>query len=104
MLQKSIKNAFFEIENASFNVNSAHTKLQNSQIRLNNAQNYYDFSLNRHSIGLIDTREHALNSASLNNAKKSLNTAKSENLKSLLALYKAFGGNLNLQKDFNAHN
>ncbi|QOQ97382.1 TolC family protein [Helicobacter winghamensis] len=103
ILQKSLKNAFFEIENASFNVKSAHTQLQNSQKRLENAQNYYNFSLNRHSIGLIDLREHSLNSASLNNAKKSLNTAHSENLKTLISLYKAFGGNLNLQKDFNAN-
>ncbi|MBX7491354.1 TolC family protein [Helicobacter turcicus] len=104
MLQKSLKSAFFEIENASFNTNSAHIQLQNSQKRLQNAQNYYEFSFNRYNIGLIDTLEHALNSASLNNAKKSLNTAKVENLKTLVTLYKAFGGNLNLHKDSYANN
>lgn len=103
-LQKSIKNAFFEIENTSFNVNSAHLQLKNNQMRLQNAQNYYNFSLNRHSVGLIDSREHTLNSASLNNAKKSLNTTKIETLKTLITLYKAFGGNLNLYKDSNANN
>ncbi|TLD85269.1 efflux transporter outer membrane subunit [Helicobacter sp. MIT 11-5569] len=103
-LQKSLKDAFFEIENASFNTNSAQTQLQNSHRRLKNAQNYYEFSFNRHTIGLIDTLEHALNSASLNNAQKSLNTAQSENLKTLVTLYKAFGGNLNLHKESYADN
>lgn len=79
-------------------------QLKNSQKRLQNAQNYYDFSLNRHSTGLIDTLEHTLNCASFNNAKKSLNTTQSENLKALIALYKAFGGNLNLQKESYANN
>ncbi|MDY2584112.1 TolC family protein [Helicobacter sp.] len=103
-LQQTLKNAFFEIENASFNTNNAHTQLQNSQKRLQNAQNYYTFSLNRHSVGLIDTLEHTLNSASLNNAKKSLNTTKTQNLKTLVILYKVFGGNLNLYKDSYANN
>ena len=103
-LQKSLKSAFTEIENASFHTKSVQLQLKNSQKRLQNAQNYYDFSLNRHSIGLIDTLEHTLNCASFNNAKKSLNTTQSENLKALIALYKAFGGNLNLQKESYANN
>lgn len=102
-LQKSLKSAFYEIENASFALKSTYIRVQNSQKRLQNAQNYYDFSANRHLVGLIDTREHRLNQASLNNAKKSLNSVKTENLKTLITLYKAFGGNLNLYKDSHAN-
>ncbi|MCI5632716.1 TolC family protein [Helicobacter sp.] len=103
-LQKSLKSAFYEIENASFNTKSTLLQLDNSQKRLNNAQNYYEFSYHRHSVGLVDTLEHALNSASFNNSKKSLNTAASENLKAFSLLYKAFGGNLNLHKESYAIN
>ncbi|WP_300791196.1 hypothetical protein [Helicobacter sp. UBA3407] len=45
---------------------------------------------------LIDNLEYALNAAAFNNAQKSLNTAKFENLKAFVLLYKAFGGDLNL--------
>ncbi|WP_238699155.1 TolC family protein [Helicobacter sp. MIT 05-5294] len=95
-LQKSLKTALSEIENTSFNVKSTDLQLQNSQQRTDNAQEYFEFSASRHLVGLIDDLEHALNSASLNNSKKSLNTAKTENLKSFILLYKAFGGDLNL--------
>ena len=103
-LQKSLKSAFYEIENASFNTKSTRFQLDNSQKRLDNAQNYYEFSYHRHSVGLVDTLEHALNSASFNNSKKSLNTAASENLKAFSMLYKAFGGDLNLHKESYANN
>lgn len=95
-LEKSLKAAFFEIENASFSLKSTQLQLQNNLKRLNNAESYYEFSYNRHSIGLIDSLDHALNSASLNNAKKSFNTTKGQNLKALSLLYKTLGGNLNL--------
>lgn len=96
-LQQSLKNALSEIENTSFNVQSTILQLQNSQIRADNAQSYFEFSSSRHSVGLIDSLEHALNSASLNNAQKSLNSARLENLKAFVLLYKAFGGDLNLE-------
>lgn len=101
-LQKSLKNALSEIENTSFNVKSTDLQLQNSQKRMENAQNYFEFSSSRHLVGLIDSLEHSLNAASFNNSKKSLNSAKFENLKALVLLYKAFGGDLNLaqQSDF----
>lgn len=95
-LQQALNTAFGEIENASFSLNTANLQLQNNQKRLDNALNYYDFSYNRHQIGLIDSLDHALNTASLNNAKKSLNSTISQNLKALSLLYKTFGGNLNL--------
>lgn len=96
-LQQSLKNALSEIENTSFNVQSTTLQLQNSQIRADNAQSYFEFSSSRHSVGLIDSLEHALNAASLNNAQKSLNSARLENLRAFVLLYKAFGGDLNLE-------
>ncbi len=95
-LQKSLKTALSEIENTSFNVKSTDLQLQNSYKRAKNAQNYFEFSSNRHFVGLIDDLEHSLNAASFNNAQKSLNSAKFENLKAFVLLYKAFGGDLNL--------
>lgn len=95
-LQKSLKNALSEIENTSFNVKSTELQLQNSQKRAKNAQSYFEFSSSRYFVGLIDNLEYALNAAAFNNAQKSLNTAKFENLKAFVLLYKAFGGDLNL--------
>lgn len=98
-LQKTLDTAFFEIENALFNLKNMQLQMQNNKIRLNNAKEYFTFSLNRRSIGLIDELEFQENYASYNNSKKSLNTSQNSQIQALIGLFKAMGGNLYIVKE-----
>ncbi|CAM2917300.1 TolC family protein [Helicobacter burdigaliensis] len=98
-LQKTLDTAFFEIENALFNLKNMQLQMQNNKMRFNNAQEYFTFSLNRRSIGLIDELEFQENYASYNNSKKTLNTSKNSQIQALVGLFKAMGGNLYVAKE-----
>ena len=98
-MQKKLNTALGEIENANFNTKNTELQTQNNQQRLENAKSYYEFSANRHSIGLIDELEHLTNKASLNNSQKNLNASKNSQLQAIIVLFKAFGGNFYLSKE-----
>ena len=95
-LQNNINTALGEIENALFDIESKKRQTQNTQNAYEVAIKAYESNRAKNTRGLLDTNDFLTQENTYLSSQTQLFTAKTQEILSLITLFKALGGNLAL--------
>ena len=97
-LQNNVNTALGEVENALFDVQSKKRQVQNTQNVYEIGVKAYESNSAKNKRGLLDKNDFLNNENTYLNLQTQLHSAKTNEILSLITLFKALGGNLALEQ------